>query len=262
MKNEKFLDEYLMDGKEPESFSLLLMTGCMEQYLTGETEEEKNAFLSYLVRFTEKSGISGRNLFVLYDATKEESYREKIEQKMESLRQWPKNNDGIFCEAEGSTKLMPWKFLYEAYPFYMAYETRFHNKADYASFILQTRKFEPALIRTVAWEDVCFLLTLIGVIDGMSKEIFEHYKSLQEIFKRTIKKIIPPLTSQEVDVKVGLAMGYVLVKACNIKILNSEKYAETGLNLIEKADRDAKDADIVGLSMMAESMKRQFTKYE
>lgn len=265
MNYEKYLEDYLMNEKETESVSLFLMTGCMEQYLTAETEEEKNAFLSCLTRLTEKSGISGRNLFVLYDATKDESYRDKIEQKMEILRQWPKNNDGIFCEPEDSTKLMSWKFLYEAYPFYMAYETRFHNKADYASFILQTRKFEPALIRTVAWEDVCFLLNLIGVIDGMSKEIFEHYKSLQEIFKRTIKKIIPPLTSQEVDAKVGLAMGYVLVKACNIKIINSEKYAQTGLNLIEKAEedvKDAKDADIVGLSMMAESIRRQFTKYD
>lgn len=260
---EEYLDSYLQSEKALERISPFLVMGCMEQYLTAETEEKKKAFLRYLSELTEKSGMKGKNLFVLYDATKEEVYREKIEKKMEFLRQCPKNADGVFCEPEGNQKRENWAFLYEIYPFYMAYETNFDNKADYASFVLQTRKFEPALIQKVAWKDVCFLMSLVEVIAGTSKEIFEHYNSLQEIFKRTVKKIIPPLKSQEVEAKVGLAMGYVIAKACNIKILNSEKYIQIGLDLIEAGERaEEKDDELAGLSMMADSMKRQFANNE
>ena len=263
MKYEEYLDSYLKSEKKPEHTSPFLVMGCMEQYLAAETEEKKKLFLEYLSRLTEKSGVEGKNLFVLYDATKEELYREKIEKKMEFLRQCPKDRDGVFCDANGNMDTKPWDFLYEAYPFYMAYETRFHNKADYADFVLQTRKYEPALIQTVTWKDVCFLMSLVEVIDGTSKEIFEHYNSLQEIFKRTVKKIIPPLKNQEVEAKVGLAMGYVIAKACNIKILNSEKYIQIGLDLIEAGEKaEEKDDEFAGLSMMADSMKRQFTKNE
>ena len=71
------------------------------------------------------------------------------------------------------------------------------------------------MVRCVTWEDTCFLMMLIDVIDSMSKEIFEHYRSLKEIFKRTIKKCMPALTGGETEEKVSLAMGYVIVKACN-----------------------------------------------
>ncbi len=33
-------------------------------------------------------------------------------------------------------------------------------------------------------------MTVIDVIDSMSREIFEHYKSLEEIFKKTIRNIL------------------------------------------------------------------------
>ncbi|MDE6904932.1 MAG: hypothetical protein K2P76_08385 [Lachnospiraceae bacterium] len=257
-----YLDQYLREEKAPGEISIFLVTGCMEQYLMAETEEEKNFFLSSLKTITDKSSVRARNLFVLHDALDHEFYRGIIEDKMESLRQCPRNSDGIFCESAENPVPKPWDFLYEAYPFYMSYETYFHNKADYGDFYLQMRKFEPAMIRSVTWEDACFLMMLIDVIDSMSQEIFEHYRALKEIFKRTIKKSIPPLTSQEVDKKAGLAMGYVIVKACSIKVLNSEKYVHIGLSLIDAADGALEDEGMAGLSMMADSVKRQFLKYE
>lgn len=252
MNYEEYLRGYLQNENEPEHTSPFLVMGCMEQYLTAENPKQEKIFLEFLVDITEKSGIEAKNLFVLYDATGEEAYRERIEKNIEVLRQYPKNKDGAFCEPEEDAGTKSWEFFYKVYPFYMAYETRFHNKADYASFVLQTRKFEPALIRTVTWRDVCFLMSLIEVIDNTSKEIYEHYKALVEIFKRTVKKVIQPLTSQEVEPKMGLAMGYVIAKACNLKVLNSEKYIQIGLEFIEAGKKaEGKDTELIGLSMMA-----------
>lgn len=254
MNYEEYLRGYLQDENEPERTSPFLVMGCMEQYLKAENPKQEKVFLELLVDITNKSGVEAKNLFVLYDATGEEDYRERIEKNIEVLRQYPRNKDGVFCEPGEDARTKSWEFFYKVYPFYMAYETRFHNKADYASFVLQTRKFEPALIRTVTWKDVCFLMSLIEVIDNTSKEIYEHYKALVEIFKRTVKKIIQPLASQEVEPKVGLAMGYVIAKACNLKVLNSEKYIQIGLELIEAGKKaEGIDAELIGLSMMADS---------
>lgn len=261
MNYKEYLNQYL-EEKTPDKNSIFLVQGCMEQYLLAETEEEKKFFLSCLENISEKSGVRGKNLFVLYDAADKEIYREKIEDKMESLRQCPRNSDGIFCESQENPAPKPWDFLYEAYPFYMSYETYFHNKADYGDFYLQMRKFEPAMVRCVTWEDTCFLMMLIDVIDSMSKEIFEHYRSLKEIFKRTIKKCMPALTGGETEEKVSLAMGYVIVKACNLKLLNGEKYVPTGMKLMDVPQGYGEDEVIAGLSMMAESVKCQYLKYE
>ncbi len=255
-----YLDKYLQDKNE--SDNLYLIMGCMQQYLAAEDEEKKQKFFLYLKHLTEGSKITARNLFVLNDAAEDESYRGRIEDGMAAIRQHPKNAEGIFCDAAGEPARG--EFLYEAYPFYMEYETRFHNKADYAAIVHAMGKLEAKFQDVFGWEDALFLMTLVDALDGMSKEIFEHYKSLEEIFKRSIKKCISRIKKEKPDLKAGLAMGYVIAKACSIKVLNSEKYIKYGLDVIagEKEIMEAGDADITGLYMMADSMRYQFTDYK
>ena len=78
MNYKEYLNQYL-EEKTPDKNSIFLVQGCMEQYLLAETEEEKKFFLSCLENISEKSGVRGKNLFVLYDAADKEIYREKIE---------------------------------------------------------------------------------------------------------------------------------------------------------------------------------------
>ena len=67
MNYKEYLNQYL-EEKTPDKNSIFLVQGCMEQYLLAETEEEKKFFLSCLENISEKSGVRGKNLFVLYDA--------------------------------------------------------------------------------------------------------------------------------------------------------------------------------------------------
>ena len=78
--------------------------------------------------------------------------------------------------------------MFSVYPFYMEYETRYHNKAEYAQIVRQLLALAPseqADMEQKGW----YLMAVIDVIDSMSREIFEHYKSLEEIFKKTIRNI-------------------------------------------------------------------------
>lgn len=96
-------------------------------------------------------------------------------------------------------------------------------------------------------------MTLILVIDSMSKEIFEHYKSLEEIFKKTIRKILSLGWNKGFNQKESAMLGYSIVKACNLGVLNSEKYAEIGLSMIDGINEpfDLKDSELSGIAMMA-----------
>ncbi len=71
MNYKEYLNQYL-EEKTPDKNSIFLVQGCMEQYLLAETEEEKKFFLSCLENISEKSGVRGKNLFVLYDAADKE----------------------------------------------------------------------------------------------------------------------------------------------------------------------------------------------
>ena len=160
------------------------------------------------------------------------------------MKLWSKAHDSSLCEEGDHKKLMTGQHLYEVLPFYMEYETRYHNKAGYNDIVNQLTEMRSG--KDAIW----YVMALIDVLDHMSIEIFEHYKSLQEIFKKTIKCI--PLGGDAKMQKV--CMGYAILKACNIGILNPEKYLETGRTLIDGAidePFDQKDDVSMGIMMMA-----------
>ena len=132
-------------------------------------------------------------------------------------------------------------------------ETRYHNKAEYAQIVRQLLALAPseqADMEQKGW----YLMAVIDVIDSMSREIFEHYKSLEEIFKKTIRNILAAGWNNDFSKKESAMMGYSIIKACNLGVLNSEKYAEIGLSMIDgliKEPFDLKDSERMGIAMMA-----------
>jgi len=79
------------------------------------------------------------------------------------------------------------------------------------------------------------LVLLIDTIELMSEEIFEHYKALQEIFKRAVSEI---LMRREKEGGFGFLsdsekcqLSYALQKAGNLRVLLWEKYEEYDMEL-------------------------------
>ena len=64
------------------------------------------------------------------------------------------------------------------------------------------------------------LALLIDTIEQMSPEIYEHYRSLQDIFRREVRKKLE--TSQEA---AGEKLAWILKKGCSTGTLLEEKYA-------------------------------------
>lgn len=182
--------------------------------------------------------------FVLYEQTGEEKYREEIEQYIDWLKS---------CPVEKQHGQIPWNELYRMYTFYMEYETKYHNKAEYGIIVERLQMLRVPMehwTSELGW----YLMTLIDVMDHMSQEIFEHYKSLEEIFKTTIRTVLKENRETDFEKKERAMLGYVILKACRLHVLNSEKYAPAGLSMIDGIINErveTKDTEMTGIVMMA-----------
>lgn len=198
--------------------------------------------------------------FVLYERTGDEKYREKIEQYKDWLKSCSYTRNGVFESGEEQQKKIPWNVLYRMYTFYMEYETKYHNKAEYGIIVEQLRMLQ---VPTEQWttELGWYLMTLIDVMDHMSQEIFEHYKSLEEIFKTTIRTVLKENWKANFESKERAMVGYAVVKACRLHVLNSEKYAPVGLSMIDGIIDElngTNDTEMTGVVMMAYAESMNF----
>ncbi len=219
---------------------------------------------------------TGKVLFFLYNETKEEKYRKAIDTIMDQLKSHPRTKSNNFWHKNIYPNQIWLDGLYMAQPFYMAYETNYNNKENYRDIINQfenTRKYlyntdkklyyhgydesrvqpwadkETGLsknfwLRAMGW----YLMALIDTMDEMSEEIFEHYKTLEVLFKEAITGILlyqdeeSNLFFQLIDRKdiennyletSGSAMvAYAILKGCRMGVLQKEKYQHTGENIV------------------------------
>lgn len=93
------------------------------------------------------------------------------------------------------------------------------EKEQYASIVKTWREYEGQIGGRE-------LLALVDTIEPMSKMIYEHYRSLEELFKMWMKEYLShPLPK---DIMAGLA----ILKACNMGIVHAEHYAKIGKDLL------------------------------
>lgn len=131
--------------------------------------------------------------FFAYGQTGNEEYRQKIETAIHS-KEW-------------SLDFMP---------FVTAYETMYKRKEHYNEIAAMFRGKE-----SFAGNE---LVALIETISQMSEEIYEYYRELRDLFKVIVKEKMKNLP----DSSEILEIGYSILKACNIGVLQTEKYSNFG----------------------------------
>lgn len=276
----KFRDEFRgrADQRKVEDGAVLL--GMRQMYDALGDEQYVSVIQEYLQDFAEEAGklrSDGFNaadvscsklLFFLYDKTGDEKYRTAIEAVMERLREDPKllSPDPLSVE-----------MLYMVQPFYMEYETRFDKKAKYSDIVGQFEKAEILLnIGHAGGQQIGLYLTaLIDTLSGMSFEIYEKYRKLQDEFKRVHRELY-----QSGEKKKGtccrdgagdaenLRIAYAVMKAGRMGVLLKEKYAADGMEIVESLVKNRltdilNDSQAVGPFLCAYGqylqLKREFT---
>lgn len=153
-----------------------------------------------------------------------------------------------------------------AMPFYAEYDTLFNKKAHYGEI---AAFFE----RKEAWSGQ-EAAALIDTIDRMSMEIYEYYRALCDLFKQVVRQgMLAEVQNTEVQSMEAQSMeaqstdvpsaeahqnnerawaGYAVLKACNMGILNREKYGEAGLRIWRRFEEQQEQEDGLGNMLKAQ----------
>ena len=132
MDFDQFVSEYIAEDHDFEQLSVMVLEGCRAWYpLAAEAEKQKlQEVMEKAARAAVGAHRFGRYVFFLYDQTGEEQYRTWIERNAEWLKNSPQSENGVFGCVEDSSRNISGSVMFAVYPFYMEYETRYHNKAE------------------------------------------------------------------------------------------------------------------------------------
>lgn len=136
-----------------------------------------------------------------------------------------------------------------AMPFVTAYETAYRKKEHYNEIAARFRE-----TKQLTGSD---LVSLIETINQMSEEIYEYYRELRDLFKTVVKEKIKDLP----DSSEILEIGYCVLRACNMDVLQTEKYGRFG-ELVWKTIAGNDKYTCVGLREMLEAQYTIFRKQE
>ncbi len=109
----------------------------------------------------------------------------------------------------------------EEMPAYAEQDTREGKKAHYGQIVEKFRAADCSRVRD--------MMALIDTIDRMSPEIYEHYRSLQDIFRANMHRLLETIREPEGIFRVNdeeekALLAACLEKACANRTLLGEKY--------------------------------------
>lgn len=229
----RFRDEFKSRTNQRRVEDGAVLLGMRQMYDALGDEQYVSVIREYLEDFNTVDVNCSKLLFFLYDKSGDEKYRTAIEAVMERLRENPKllSPDPISVEA-----------LYMVQPFYMEYETRYDKKAKYSDIMKQFERAE--ILLNTGDADGCrkglYLTALIDTLSGMSFEIYEKYRKLQDEFKRVHREIYQSgekgkgisYRDDAGDVE-NLRIAYAVMKASRMGVLSKEKHASDGMDIVE-----------------------------
>ena len=216
----------------------------------------------------------GRALFFALDQTGDERYRKAIDFLIDRLATHPRCSCGNFWHKEIYPEQIWLDGLYMAQPFRAAYDTRFgglKSAADIASQFRNVRRylFNPAkglyyhacdLNRQQFWADPetgCsanfwlrsmgwYLMALVDCIDFMNEQLYEHYRTLVDLFREAVEGILrwadpetglfyqvidhPEAEGNYLETSGSAMVLYAVLKGVRLGLLDDEKLLKPALS--------------------------------
>lgn len=167
----------------------------------------------------------------MFEATGKEEYREFVLNALDSLENTteilPPQDVNAYFFALKETGNEKYRQKIEAYigqndwtlefmPTVTAYETAYRKKEHYNEIAARFKEKG-----SLTGKD---LVSLIETIGQMSEEIYEYYRELRDLFKSAVKEKIKDLP----DSSESPEIGYSILRACNLGVLQTEKYFQYG----------------------------------
>jgi len=193
---------------------------CFADYFMDWFVREDGSIRTYTIEDYNLDNINpAKNLFFLYKATGKEKYRRAIDTVYSQLATMPRTKEGSFWHKKIYPNQVWLDGLYMALPFYMEYETRFHNMEHYNDISRQFRCVERHMkdektglyyhgydeSRKMYWADQetgcspSFWLRAIGwlvialtdTLEQMDEQIYDQYRELSAMLKNLVDALLP-----------------------------------------------------------------------
>lgn len=179
--------------------------------------------------------------YYVAEVTGEERYIEAAKKAAQQLAVQPRNEAGIFVDADGSTSLGA---AYLSQVFYMKYETANGGKERYNDIIAQYNAIRDSLYDSVAAkisadaeaaaEMTEYCASLIDTMEVVDQPLYEIFRRMQDLFKEAVKALIEAAIFTTSD-SSALRASYAILKGCRMKALHTEKYEKIALKVLETA---------------------------
>lgn len=166
---------------------------------------------------------------------------EALTEAAEFIKMLPRDEEGVFAAYKPDLNVYAAGRL--TYPVYMEYETRFGKKAGYADIAAQLACLGKRLAENYeTGKSADFIGLLVDTLFVMSPEIYEHYRSLQDLLKENVRLfvqkeelILSRFPKEELATDLSgrepaffREAGEAIVRACEKELLSEEKYLVLG----------------------------------
>jgi len=205
--------------------------------------------------------------YYLAEVTGEERYIDAAKNVAKQLDVQPRNEAGIFVDADGSVSLGA---SYLSNVFYMKYETANGGKERYNDIIAQYNAMRSSIYDNASSAQIAeYCAALIDTMEVVDQPLYEIFRRLQDLYKEAVKALIEAGVFAEADA-TALRASYAVLKGCRMKALHTEKYEKIALNVLEAAgssvEKEECKGDVCYITALAicysESLKnRQYQDY-
>lgn len=201
----------------------------------------------------------------LYGMTKEQTYKDCLENIYKKLRQLSRTKLNIFNDNTANSDISNIGIFLAVLPFYMRYEVLYNSKENINDIIFQLKQAEENMYDEQSGlfytdsknknvdllENTYFCLALLQAYEYSDEELFEHHKYVQNLFKKSLKGILKYCDKDKKLLKAdktvtctneqvaSLLITYCIYKGINLYILNKDLYLNTGKSIVTNIDDKA-----------------------
>lgn len=219
------LKALLREKREGNRMDGSLLKGCADMYRATGEREWRDAVLHTVSacvfpeeELKERESIKeivsrGKALFFAWDETGEERYKTAAGKLRDALRNF--------------TFSTP-RELYAIQPFIAEYDTRFGDKQSYKTI---AREFAAACREEKNEDDPFLLAALVDTAEKMDMQIYEHYRTLADLFLSRARGVFSRQTALEPDAAGNAMVVYAMLKGVRLGFIDEEKYLPFALRV-------------------------------
>lgn len=214
---------------------VVCVQGCIGMYRACGEDAPRSAVLEWAARGD--CAADGRAMIFAWQETEDEQYRQAA----------------VALAGRTGMDGLALADAYRVLPFLMAYEMKLNRMENVGGLTRRICSLHKAMWHAdegaLDAEHARYILALADAVEECSEQLYEHWRALADLYRGTVKDVLPKLDEAEANAVLTAACG--LLKGVRMGLIDGERYLPLALRLLEKTDAAALDEAGLGVMMQA-----------